>query len=706
LSGAAPRAGSPREHRVNTSFKTSTAVIAAALLAGAAGGPRGEAVAAELAGTALSAGIYPENMNTGIRPQDDFYEFVNGRWLASAEIPADRANWGVGAELSEQAERQVLAIIEGTVAAREGQADPDLAKVADFYSGFMNEAAIEAAGLAPIAALLDEIDAIEDHDALAAAFGALRARGVAITVPLSFWVDLDMSDTDRYAVYFSQSGLGMPDRDYYLLDSESMVATRAAYLAYIQRMLELAGAEPDEAADAAGRLLALETEIAERHWTRAARRDRQLTFNPRTLQALAEEASAFDWAGYLAAAGIDGQDAYIVRELSYFPAMAELFAATPVETWRQYLRFMLLNNTAPALSSPFVEAHFDFNSRTISGVPEMQPRWKRGVSAVQSALGEAIGREYVARHFSPESRARMEALVGNLKQAFRTSIDELEWMSDETKAEAQAKLATFGLKIGYPDKWRDYSALQVSADDPVGNLMRGNRFSYEVSIARLGAPVDPDEWFMTPQTVNAYYSPTRNEIVFPAAILQPPFFNPEADDAVNYGGIGGVIGHEISHGFDDQGRRTDGRGMLRDWWTEEDDARYRERTEQLVAQYSAFEPLPGVNIDGRVSLGENIADLAGLTVAQRAYWLSLGGEEAPVLEGLTGDQRFFIGWAQSWRIKYREDALRRQLMTGPHSPGPYRVIGVVRNVDAFYDAFGIGADDGMWYPPEERVAIW
>jgi len=691
---------------VNNSCTISTAVVAATLLAGAAGATPGSAVAGELAGTVLSAGLYPENMNTGIRPQDDFYEFVNGRWLASAEIPADRASWGVGAELVEQAERHVLAIIEGAVAARAGQADPDLAKVADFYSGFMNEAAIEAAGLAPIAALLEEIDALEDHDALAAAFGALRARGVSVTVPLSFWVDLDMSDTDRYAVYVTQSGLGMPNRDYYLLDSERIVATRAAYLAYIQHMLELAGAESDEAAAVAGRLLALETRIAERHWTRAARRDRQLTYNPRTAQALAEEAPGFDWGGYLAAAEIGGQDEFIVRELSYFPAMAELFAATPVETWRQYLRFMVLNNTAPVLSSPFVEAHFEFNSRTLSGVPEMQPRWKRGVSAVQAALGEAIGREYVARHFSPESRARMETLVENLKTAFRMSIDELEWMSGDTKAEAQAKLATFGLKIGYPDKWRDYSALQVGADDPAGNLMRGNRFSYERSIARLDAPADPDEWLMTPQTVNAYYSATRNEIVFPAAILQPPYFNPEADDAVNYGGIGGVIGHEISHGFDDQGRRTDGRGMLRDWWTEEDDARYRERTDRLVAQYSAFEPLEGVPIDGRVSLGENIADLAGLTVAHRAYRLSLGGEEAPVLEGFTGDQRFFIGWAQIWRIKYREDALRRQLMTGPHSPGPYRVIGVVRNVDAFYDAFGIGADDGMWYPPAERVAIW
>ena len=654
----------------------------------------------------LDAGIYPANMDRSLRPQDDFYNFVNGGWLASAEIPADRAVWGAGGELVEQAEKHVLAIIEDAVAARDGQTDPDLAKVADLYLSFMAEDVIEAAGLAPLAGLLAAIDAIEDHGALADAFGALRANGVGITLPMAFWVDLDMADTERYALYVTQAGLGMPDRDYYLLDNERMIETRAAYLAYIQQLFVLAGATVDDAAAAAGRVLALETELAERHWTRAARRDRQLTYNPVTLASLAEQAPDFDWSRFFAAAGVDPAHALIVRELSYFPAMAELLVATPMDTWREYLRFMALNEAAPLLPAAFVAAHFDFNSRTISGVPEMQPRWKRGVATAQRALGEAIGREYVARHFSPTARARMETLVENLTTAFRHSIDELDWMSDETKAEAQDKLASFGLKIGYPDQWRDYSALQISTDELVANVTNANRFAYERSIERLGGPVDPDEWFMTPQTVNAYYSPTRNEIVFPAAILQPPLFNPEADDAVNYGGIGGVIGHEISHGFDDQGRRTDGRGLLRDWWTEADDERYRELTDRLVEQYSAFEPLEGVNIDGRVSLGENIADLAGLTVAHRAYRLSLGDEEAPVLDGFTGDQRFFLGWAQSWRIMYREDALRRQLMTGPHSPGPYRVIGVVRNVDAFYTAFEIGPDDGMWYPPEERIAIW
>ncbi|MFU8896980.1 MAG: M13 family metallopeptidase [Gammaproteobacteria bacterium] len=688
------------------------AATAAIFLVGHAGAAHAEATPVDPAAAASSqapaqvAGIYPAHMDRSLRPQDDFYQFVNGGWLASAEIPADRAVWGAGTELVEQAEQRVLAIIEEAVATRDGQTDPDLAKIADLYESFMAEDVIEAAGLAPLAGLLAEIDAIEDHGALVEAFGALRADGVGITLPMAFWVDLDMADTERYALYVTQSGLGMPDRDYYLLDNERMVETRAAYLAYIQQLFVLAGATAEDAAAAAGRVLALETALAERHWTRAERRDRQLTYNPVTLASLAEQAPDFDWSRYFAAAGVDPAHTLIVRELSYFPAMAELLVATPMETWREYLRFMALNQAAPLLPADFVAAHFDFNSRTISGVPEMRPRWKRGVATVERALGEAIGREYVARHFSPTARARMETLVANLTTAFRQSIDELDWMSDETKAEAQDKLASFGLKIGYPDQWRDYSALQVSADDLVANVTNANRFAYARSIERLGGPVDPDEWFMTPQTVNAYYSPTRNEIVFPAAILQPPLFNPDADDAVNYGGIGGVIGHEISHGFDDQGRRTDGRGLLRDWWTEEDDARYRELTDRLVEQYSAFEPLEGVNIDGRVSLGENIADLAGLTVAHRAYRLSLGDEEAPVIDGFSGDERFFLGWAQSWRIKYREDALRRQLMTGPHSPGPYRVTGVVRNVDAFYEAFGIGPDDGMWYPPEERVAIW
>jgi putative endopeptidase len=654
----------------------------------------------------LASGIDPANMNRDVRPQDDFYVFVNGAWLARTQIPADQASWGTFGELRDRAEEQVLEIIQAAVAQREGQADPDLARIADLYRSYMDEDAIEAAGLAPLAERLAEIDGIEDHAALAVAFGELHARGAGGSLPFSFWVDLDMADTERHAAYLTQAGIGMPDRDYYLLDSERMAQARAAYLAYITRLFELAGAERETAEASAERVFTLETALAGLHWTRAERRDRQLTYNPVAAGTLDEFAPGFDWAAYRAAAGIAGESELILRELSYFPAMAELFAGTPMETWRDYLRFKLLHSAAPMLPAPFVDAHFDFNSRTLSGVPEMKPRERRAAAAVEAALGEAVGREYVARHFSPESRERMEAMVANLKTAFRNSIDGLEWMSGETKAEAREKLALFGVKIGYPDTWRDYSALEIRPDDLVGNMARAARFNYERMVARLGAPVDRDEWFMTPQTVNAYYSPTRNEIVFPAAILQPPFFDPEADDAVNYGGIGAVIGHEISHGFDDQGRRTDGRGMLRDWWTEEDDLRYRELADRLVAQYEAFEPIEGMRINGRLSLGENIADLAGLTVAHRAYRLSLGEEQAPVIDGLSGDERFFMGWAQVWRIQFRDDALRRQLVTGPHSPGRYRVIGVVRNIDAFHETFGTAEGDAMWLPPAERIAVW
>lgn len=663
-------------------------------------------LAAALLAMTLASGIDPDNMNREVRPQDDFYVFVNGAWLARTEIPADQPSWGTFGQLRDSAEEHVLEIIQSAVAQREGQTDPDLAKIADLYLSYMNEQAIEAAGIAPLAERLAEIDTIEDHAGLAVAFGELHARGAGGSLPFSFWVDLDLADTERHAAYLTQAGLGMPDRDYYLLDNERMAHARDAYRAYITRLFELAGAEREVAEASAERVFTLEAALAELHWTRAERRDRQLTYNPVAASTLDELAPGFDWAAYRVAAGIAGESELILRELSYFPAMAELFASTSMESWRDYLRFKLLNSAAPLLPAPFVEAHFDFNSRTLSGVPEMRPRERRAAAAVQSALGEAVGREYVARHFSPESRERMETMVANLKVAFRQSIDELEWMSDETKAEAQDKLARFGVKIGYPNTWRDYSALEIKPDDLVGNMMRAARFNYERMIARLGAPIDRDEWFMTPQTVNAYYSPTRNEVVFPAAILQPPFFDPAADDAVNYGAIGGVIGHEISHGFDDQGRRTDGRGMLRDWWTEEDDRRYGELADRLVAQYDAFEPIEGMNINGRLSLGENIADLAGLTVAHRAYRLSLQGEDAPVIDGFSGDERFFIGWAQVWRIQFRDDALRRQLVTGPHSPGRYRVIGVVRNIDAFHETFGTAEGDAMWLPPAERIVVW
>jgi putative endopeptidase len=685
-------------------------MLAAGALTACLGHPRVAEPEPVMAGSLVqpssAAGFDPAGLETDVRPQDDFYTFVNGGWLARTEIPVDRHRWGTFEELRNVAEGHVHEIIQEAIAARGTQADPELAKIADFYLSYMDKAAVEAAGIEPLAEWLARIDSIADHGELAGVFGELQSLGMGNSVPLGYWVDLDYADTGRHTLYVSQSGLAMPDRDYYLAENEHMAAIRMAYLGYVGRMLELAGAGPQAATAAAERIVALETAIAGHHWSRADRRDRQRTFNPVAASELANLAPGFDWPRFLAGGGISGVEQVVLREKSYFPAMAQLIAATPVETWREYLRFKLLDQAAPLLPGDFVAAHFDFHSRTVSGVPENRPRSQRAITAVETALGDAVGREYVARHFGPDSKARMGALVANLKEAFRFSIDELEWMSDQTKVEARAKLASFGLKIGYPEKWRDYSALEVRADDLFGNHVRASRFRYQRMIERLGGPVDRDEWFMTPQTVNAYYSPTRNEIVFPAAILQPPFFDPSADDAVNYGAIGGVIGHEISHGFDDQGRRTDGQGLLRDWWTEEDDALYRERADRLVAQYSAFEPIEGMNIDGRLSLGENIGDLAGLTVAYRAYRLSLGEGEAPQIGGLTGDQRFFVGWARVWAAKFRDDALRRQLVTGPHSPGRYRVLGPLRNIDAFHEAFQVGPEDDMWLPPEERVQLW
>ena len=652
------------------------------------------------------AGFDDLDRNTRLRPQDDFYAFVNSGWLARNEIPADRSTWSAFHELDEQAELQVREIITHLAATRDKPSDPDLVKVADLYLSFMDDEAIESAGLEPIEAWLERIDAIADHESLAVVFGTVLAEGVIESLPFGYWVDLDYANSERYALYVMQSGLGMPDRDYYLLDNESMTTIREAYVAYIIRLFELAGAGAADAADAARRVFQLESALAELHWTRTARRDRQLTYNPTAVDALPDIAPGFDWPAFMAAAGLGDQDEIILRELSYFPVMATLFAATEIGTWRDYLRYKLLDQSAPLLGKAFVDARFDFRSRTLSGVPEQPERQKRAVYLIDEALGEAVGREYVARHFPPEHRARMEAMVANLKLAFRQSIESLEWMSAATKAEALAKLDAVGLKIGFPDEWRDYSALEIRADDLVGNVHRARRFNYEFMLGRLGGPVDRGEWFLTPQTVNAFYLLTRNEIVFPAAILRPPFFNSAADDAVNYGGIGAIIGHELSHGFDDQGRRTDGKGQLRDWWSQEDDARYRELAARLVAQYSAFEPIEGVNIDGEVSLGENMADVAGVSIAHRAYRLSLDGKDAPVIDGFTGDQRFFMGWAQAWRTLYREEALRQQLVTGPHSPWPYRVFGVVRNIDAFHEAFEVAEGDGMWLAPQERVAIW
>lgn len=680
--------------------RTITCLLAAGLLAACspAQDPQSDAPAPP---RVLGLGVDQANMDLDVRPQDDFFAYMNGGWMETNEIPADRSRWGSFDELRDAAEQQVLAIVREAAEAG-GEPGSNAQKVGDLFQSFMDEETIEGLGLEPLAAELAVIDAISSHDDLVAVWGDARRNGTA--APVVMFIGQDQMQSDRYITQLNQWGLGLPDREYYLGDDERSAALRTAYTAHIARMLDLAGIEGG--ADAAARILALETRIASAHWTRVQNRDRTATYNRMTMAQLAETAPGFDWQGFFAAGGVDEIDELVVRQPTYLTAFAGFYRQIPVADWQAYHRFHLLSNAAPFLPAAFVDENFDFFGRTLSGQPENRSREKRGVGVVENVLGFMVGEMYVERHFQPEAKERMDQLVANLRVAFAEAINELEWMSEETKAEARAKLASFNTKIGYPDVWRDYDCVTIDAGDLMGNLRRSTACEYERMLARLGSEVDRDEWFMTPQTVNAYYSSTMNEIVFPAAILQPPFFNVDADDAVNYGAIGGVIGHEFTHGFDDQGRRSDGEGNLRDWWTAEDEVQFRERAQRMIDQYDAFEPLPGMNIQGALALGENIADLGGLTISYRAYQHSLGGEEARVIDGFTGEQRFFMGWGQVWRIKFREEALRRQLITGPHSPGEYRVLGVLSNMPEFYEAFGVTEEDGMYRPEDVRVKIW
>jgi predicted metalloendopeptidase len=649
-----------------------------------------------------SLGVDTRNLDTSVRPQDDFFRYVNGTWLKTAQIPADKARYGSFIELRDKSEAALRAIIEEAAAAQDRKAGTDLQKVGDLYQSFMDTARIESLGLQPVRGDLDRIAALKDKQELPELFAALARMGVQ--TPFSLYVGQDAKQATRYIAYVSQGGLGLPDRDYYFKPEPRFAETRAAYLTYIETLLGLAGEK--EPAGAARAILDLETSLAEKHWDRVRNRDREATYNLQSVAGLEQLTPGFSWTRYLEALEAGRTPGVIVRQPDYFQAMSVVLAKTPLPTLQQYLTFKLLDRMAPLLSSPFEQAEFLFRGKTLQGLQENRPRWKRGVEQVDGALGEVLGRLYVERHFSPESKARMQELVKNLRVTFEKGIDQLDWMSPETKAQAKTKLAKFNVKIGYPEKWRDYSALTISGDDLVGNVKRAIGFEVRRNIGKLGKPIDRLEWGMTPQTVNAYYSSTMNEIVFPAAILQPPFFDPEADDATNYGAIGGVIGHEISHGFDDQGSRSDGDGNLRDWWTSGDKSAFEQRTGMLANQYSAFSPLQGMNVNGKLTLGENIGDLSGLTVAFKAYKLSLGGQQAPVIEGFTGDQRFFLGWAQVWRTLHRDDALRQLLLTDPHSPGEYRVNGVVRNMPEFYSAFGVKEGDGAYLPPEQRVKVW
>jgi putative endopeptidase len=637
-------------------------------------------------------------MDRSVKPGDDFFKFASGTWDTTTTIPGDRTRYGYFDKLAELSEARTKAII--TEAAASASKDPDTVKIGDAYKAFMNEAMAEQLDAKPIAPELAKIRKVKSKDDFTALMGYSSTTGFSTILGLS--IGADAKNPTRYAVYASTSGLSLPDRDYYL--DAKFAEKKTAYEAYVAQILTMIGW--DKPAENAKAIVAFETQLAQVSWTRVERRDRDKTYNPMSVADLQTLTPGFAWNRYLTGTELPAFDRVVVTTNTAFPKFAKVYADTPLDTLKAWQAFKVADGAAPMLSKRFVDASFAFRNKTLNGQPEQRPRWKRGVSAVNGQLGEAVGRVYVARYFPPESKAKMIELVGNVRAALKTRLDGLTWMSPETKAQAQDKLALFTVKIGYPDTWRDYSKLVIKPDDAYGNAMRASAFRWRHDVERLNGPVDKTEWGMTPQTVNAYYNSTNNEIVFPAAILQAPFFHPDADPAVNYGGIGGVIGHEISHGFDDQGRKSDGQGVLRDWWTPEDAAKFKTQADRLGAQYSAFEPLPGAKVNGQLTMGENIGDMGGLAFALQAYHASLGGKPAPVIDGFTGDQRVYLGWAQVWREKMRDDALRQQVVSDPHSPAYYRVNGTIRNQDGWYKAFDIKPGDKLYVAPEDRVDIW
>ena len=649
-------------------------------------------------------GIDTAGMDLSIRPQDDFFRYVNGAWVDHTPIPPDQSSYGAFVMLRDRSQEAVRDIVESEARLKAAPGS-NSQKIGDLYTSFMDEARIESLGVTPLNGELARIGQIKESRELAPAFA--HAGRIGVRLPFAVTVGPDQRNSDAYAVQIAQSGLGMPNRDYYLRNDEKFPDTRKAYKTYIARLFALAD-QPDPEG-AAGRIVSLETRLAELQWDNARNRDRNATYNKMGVNALQASTPHFDWQAYLAAVAGDAKNGVqdvIVRQPDYLKGVDAILADTAVETWKEYLKFGLISAYAGGLSSPFADSQFAFNGTVIAGRQEQPPRWKRAVTEVDTALGEPVGRLYVEKYFKPEAKARMDALIRNLLAAFRAGIDDLDWMTPQTKVEAKAKLAKYRLKIAYPDQWRDYSALEVKAGDSIGNQMRVREFQSDDAWSRLGKPVEKWRWGFTPQTVNASYSATNNEITFPAGILQPPFFNMDADDAINYGAIGAVIGHEISHGFDDQGRKSDGNGNLRDWWTADDAKKFEERATRLGAQYESYTPLPGMKINGRQTMGENIGDLSGLAVALRAYHLSLNGKPAPLIGGFTGDQRFFFGYAQIWRFKSRDEALRNQLLTDPHSPGYYRAFVPLTNIDAFYAAFNVKPGDALYRAPEDRVRIW
>ncbi|MBV9312342.1 MAG: peptidase M13 [Pseudonocardia sp.] len=653
------------------------------------------------------SGLDQAGFDRGVRPQDDLYQFTNGTWLRNNQIPPDQAEVSTFSTLAQRSEENQRALIEaaadpgGDKTSVDASQASNARKVSDMYASFMDTATLDRLRAIPLAADFAAVDRLANQADLVRYLGEIQRIGVSN--PIGLGVGQDDRNATAYITEASQSGLELPDRNYYLSTDPKFVAIRDKYRTYVATMLKMAGLpDPD---GSASRILDLETQLAKAQWTNVQLRDPLAGYNKFAVADATVRAPGLDWSAYLDAAGFKVPE-LLIGQPSFFTALGTLLSSVSLNVWKQYLKWHLLADAAPYLSLDFVATRFDFVGKVLSGRQQDRERWRRGVAAVNSAMAEAVGQLYVQRYFAPDAKQRMERLVGNLIEAYQHSIDTLDWMSPATKSQAHDKLSKLSAKIGYPAKWRDYSKLEISRTDLIGNVRRAAQLAYQRAVDKLGKPVDRDEWEMSPQTVNAYYNPTMNEIVFPAGILQPPFFDVTADDAVNYGAIGGVIGHEISHGFDDQGRHYDGTGNLRDWWTPEDAQRFTAKTSELVQRYNSFSPLPGTHVNGELTLGENIADLSGLTVAFRAYQASLGGKLVPMLDGFTGDQRFFLGYAQIWRAKKRDEALRQSLLTDPHSPGLFRTNGVVNNLDGFYTAFNVKPGDRMYLPASDRTRIW
>lgn len=644
------------------------------------------------------AGLDYAHKDPSVRIQDDLYRHFNGGWLKSVEIPADRSSDGAFVTLRIQSENRVRELVESASGSDEA------VKITNIYKSFMDAEAVNASGMDPIAKELLQVDDIANLEQFISTLSKLEAHGVSGV--FGSFIYADMKDPSTNILYLQQGGISLPDEAYYREDK--YVQIRAAFLLHVEKMFELAGFK--NGADLATKVLALETTLASHHWDQVKDRDATLTYNKLSRGELKILMPGFDWESYL----IDGQipsvvlDSVIVQQPSFFQALALLLSDFDIDAWKIWLKWQIITGAAPYLSDEFVQENFEFYGKTLSGTPELRERWKRAVSMIEGSLGEAVGKLYVEKYFPAEAKMRMEKLVSNLIEAYRLSITELEWMSQETKLKALEKLDTFRPKIGYPDKWRDYSALQTDADALYANIARVVKFQRDFEFAKIGQPVDREEWHMAPQTVNAYYNPVMNEIVFPAAILQPPFFGLEYDDAINFGGIGAVIGHEIGHGFDDQGSKYDGYGALNNWWSDGDRAAFEERTKALITQYDALSPeeTPDLNVNGALTIGENIGDLGGLTIAYKAYQISLAGEPSPVIEGLTGEQRLILSWAQIWRSKVRPEEMRRRIATDPHSPAEFRCNQILKNFSPFYEAFAVTKTDALWLDEEARVVIW